>query len=197
MALQINESNKKLSAEHSKSLAKEKAFIVYPTEIHQLQQGILTYVQLLQLVFGPKSYITAQVKTWYEHIQSNHTHYNNLAFSKQTLPSQIAMTIQSSVAAFLTDCNKEQDLSRVNMDFIDFSKDQYNIMTQTFHFHLSHEILAKINSTASPSTLTPTSSRRHPAPTPSPAHNTRPQSRQRMMPNPEFAQYLTESRYYN
>ena len=53
MALQMSEVNKKLSTKNLKSLAKEKAFIVYPTEIHQLQQGILTYVHLLQLVFGP------------------------------------------------------------------------------------------------------------------------------------------------
>ena len=47
MALQMSEGNKKLTSENSKSLAKEKSYIVYPTEIHQLQQGILTYVHLL------------------------------------------------------------------------------------------------------------------------------------------------------
>ena len=52
MALQMSEGNKKLLVEKSKSLTKEKEFLVYPTGIHQLQQGLLTYVQLLQLVFS-------------------------------------------------------------------------------------------------------------------------------------------------
>ena len=52
MALQMRDGSNKLSADDSKSLTKEQEFLVYPTEIHQLQQGLLTYVQLLQLVLA-------------------------------------------------------------------------------------------------------------------------------------------------
>ena len=47
MALQMRKGTKKLSSDDSRSLTKEQEFLVYPTEIHQLQQGLLTYIQLL------------------------------------------------------------------------------------------------------------------------------------------------------
>ena len=194
MALQMHEGNKKLSIKESKSLTKEKELLVYPTKIHQLQQGLLTYVQLLKLVFGSDSYIAAQVMMWHEYIQLNHTHYTSLAFSKNTLPTQIAMLIQSSVVAFLTDCDRTY-LARVNMDYINFKTWQQEIMTGTFHFFLMADIRAKLDATASTTTATSTVSCRHPAP--SPANNSRPINHACTMPHMDLLTYIHTSHHYH
>ena len=166
MALQMCEGSKKLSHEYSKSLTKEKEFLVHPTEIHQLQQGLLTYGQLLQLVFGPDAYIATQVKMWHDHILSNHSHYADLSSSKKTLPTQIGMSIQAAVTAFLSDCRLQKDLAEVNMAYLDFSTRHQSIMTMEFNYHLTNDIKVKFTAATSPATPTPTVGQTCPAPSP-------------------------------
>jgi len=110
----------------------------FPKSAYELQTQIQNFAGLLSALFGQESYVAQQVTSWDCHIQQFLMSYKLGAENSRNFFTQVLYGIDISVQNFLRSCNNAQIRPDVTDSFLDFQRDQKDIINRQFFIRMPH-----------------------------------------------------------
>ena len=105
----------------------------FPSNVHELKIQVQNFAGLLGVLFGETSYLVEQMLVWDEHIQSFLMAYKMASETNKNLFTQVLYCIDMSVQNFLRSCKDATSREAVHDSFLDFSRDQKDIVSGRFY----------------------------------------------------------------
>ncbi|MGH7955170.1 MAG: hypothetical protein ACREOZ_04340, partial [Gloeomargaritales cyanobacterium] len=135
MALELKASEGK-GLDHADIIKATKQVIEIPTTFYEMLHQIQNLCATLDFIFGNKSIIAVQVRTWMDHMYDNMLIYESIHESNENLYAMIGFYIDSSIQEHLNSCVQSTNRMEVKDQCLEFSDTQTAITRRTFRVDL-------------------------------------------------------------
>jgi hypothetical protein len=117
-----------------------KQKICLPIDVHDFLHQLLNYHLLLKFLFGEKALLYLRFQKVVSHISRHEAEYEDLHKAQPELFAALLSLFDRRIQAFLEDCSKIHDVSKIDVSVLGFDSVLRDIEDGTFHASLPSAI---------------------------------------------------------